>query len=78
MIVDRHAVSHFFSKGGDASYVIQAVLDEAAVFYEDREADVSEQEMTSHGRYHALPLHMLDGDFEFARAVLMNSKVQTV
>lgn len=75
--LDRHAVSHFFAKGGEVMYVIQAVLQDAICFYEEHElqgetrkaADELEDSLIS--RYHNLPLHMLDGDFDFARAILM-------
>merc|ERR1712187_484203 len=35
--VNRHLVSHFFSKGGSVEHVLRAVVDEATAFYEARE-----------------------------------------
>merc|ERR1712216_639521 len=37
--VNRQLVSHFLSKGGQTEHVVQAILDGAVSFYEEREED---------------------------------------
>eukprot|EP00929_Paragymnodinium_shiwhaense_P028724 TRINITY_DN16592_c0_g1_i4.p1 TRINITY_DN16592_c0_g1~~TRINITY_DN16592_c0_g1_i4.p1 ORF type:complete len:1109 (-),score=328.00 TRINITY_DN16592_c0_g1_i4:69-3395(-) len=71
---NRQLVSHFFAKGGQTDHVVQAILDSALAFYEEREDDDDEaREGQPHGRYHGLPMHMLDGDFDYVRSILLPS-----
>eukprot|EP00928_Gymnodinium_smaydae_P023750 TRINITY_DN19470_c2_g1_i1.p1 TRINITY_DN19470_c2_g1~~TRINITY_DN19470_c2_g1_i1.p1 ORF type:complete len:1039 (-),score=280.62 TRINITY_DN19470_c2_g1_i1:55-2757(-) len=78
--LDRHAVSHFFAKGGKAEYVVAAILRETAAFVaareqaentEDLDQQSGSEELRRFGRYHALPLHMLDGDMDFLRELIL-------
>mmetsp|Transcript_10837 Transcript_10837/g.24511 ORF Transcript_10837/g.24511 Transcript_10837/m.24511 type:complete len:465 (+) Transcript_10837:43-1437(+) len=76
--VNKHMVSHFFSKGGRVEHIIQAVVDEAASFYSDREC-TEDEDLPEHGEfvdYHFLPNHMLDGDFEFVKSALIPELAQ--
>merc|ERR1712039_224101 len=42
LCLNRHMVSHFFGKGGRVEHILQALVDEAASFYEACEEAVSE------------------------------------
>lgn len=68
----RHAVSHFFGKGGQLEYVLLAVVEDAAVFYDSQEdsSRLDDGESLANRTYHNLPLKMLDGDFDFVRCAL--------
>jgi len=72
--VNKHFVSHFFGSGGKVDHVIRAVVEEAALFYEARESAGEALEGDGgygFGTYHALPIHMLDGDFDYVRDALL-------
>merc|ERR1712087_218425 len=68
----RHAVSHFFGKGGLVVYVLRAVVEDAAVFYDGQEdsLQVEDGESLANLTFSKLPLQMLDGDFDYVRNAL--------
>ncbi|CAK0798667.1 unnamed protein product [Prorocentrum cordatum] len=80
--VRRHALSHFFGKGGRVDHVLDAVIDEAASLYEALDAvgdaagalgEGDEEPAGLGGRlcgFHRLPVHVLDGDFDRVRSAL--------
>jgi len=70
--LNRHLVSHFFSKGGCVEHVLHALLEKAAAVYE--ECDGAEEGGGTHKpseAFQLLPSHMLDGDFDFVRSALL-------
>jgi len=71
--INKHLVSHFFAKGGEASQVLNAVLEEASSFYDDRECpdDGDTRELKAYADYHGLAAHGWDGDFDLVRTVLL-------
>ncbi|CAE8602332.1 unnamed protein product [Polarella glacialis] len=84
--LNRHAISHFFGKGGTVELVLQALIDEAELFTEACEGsclaesasgEAEKKQLTSDAwteSYRALPLHMVDGDFEFVRNFLIGQQ----
>eukprot|EP00416_Gambierdiscus_australes_P020795 CAMPEP_0171078444 /NCGR_PEP_ID=MMETSP0766_2-20121228/14647_1 /TAXON_ID=439317 /ORGANISM="Gambierdiscus australes, Strain CAWD 149" /LENGTH=410 /DNA_ID=CAMNT_0011535577 /DNA_START=33 /DNA_END=1265 /DNA_ORIENTATION=+ len=70
--VDKHAISHFFGKGGRVEHILRAVIEDATSFYDDRECTEEDpSELTEFGDYHQLPNHMLDGDFDFVKSIFI-------
>jgi len=70
--LNRHLVSHFFSKGGRVEHVLHALLEKAAPVYEecDGAAEGGGTNKASEA-FQLLPSHMLDGDFDFVRSALI-------
>lgn len=69
--INRHFVSHFFGVGGTVESVLTAVIKEGANFYDACESNNGTEFFLFAEGHHALPIHMLDGDFEFVRSVLI-------
>jgi len=72
--LNKHFVSHFFGMGGKVDHVIRAVIREASLLYNARESDDAEHVHCGDAcrNYHDLPIHMLDGDFEYVESLLMH------
>jgi hypothetical protein len=76
--LNKHFVSHFLGVGGTVRCALMAVIEEAATLHDIYEA-VNNKDTSAFAthesvkEYHALPIHMLDGDFEFVRSVLIRT-----
>uniref|UniRef100_A0A7S4Q925 Uncharacterized protein n=1 Tax=Alexandrium monilatum TaxID=311494 RepID=A0A7S4Q925_9DINO len=70
--LNKHAISHFFGKGGKVDYILRSVIEDATTFYEEREGgEEDECDRRDFHEYYGLPNHMLDGDFDFVRSALI-------
>jgi len=67
--INRHTVSHFFSKGGRVEFVIQAIIEESMSLYDEQ--DGLEDSLSGWPEYHTLPSNELDGDFNAIRRALI-------
>jgi len=68
--LNKHFLSHFFGVGGTVESALLAIVKEASTFCEVCESRHGQGDEDAFRGYHALPIHMLDGDFEFVRTVL--------